>query len=105
MERRGSLVQKFMAVLLAVCINFSVVAGGVGAADFSQAGGSPAVTPDQLDKLLAPVALYPDALLMQVLAASINSQEVLDGGNWLLQNNTLQGDQLDSASKSAGFGA
>lgn len=37
MERRGSLVQKFMAVLLAVCINFSVAAGGIGAAEFSQA--------------------------------------------------------------------
>src|SRR5260370_32243999 len=41
---------------------------------------------------------------MQVLAASVRSQVVLDGGNWLLQNKSLQGDQLDSASKSAGFG-
>ncbi len=37
---------------------------------------------------------------MQVLAASVNSQEVLDGGNWLLQNKSLEGDQLDSAAKS-----
>jgi hypothetical protein len=64
-----------------------------------------AMAPDQLDKLLAPVALYPDALLMQVLAASVNSQEVLDGGNWLLQNKSLEGDKLDSAAKAAGFGA
>jgi hypothetical protein len=101
MERRGSLVQQFMAVLLAICMNISLAAGAAG---FSQAGNSPAMTPDQLDKLLAPVALYPDALLMQVLAASINSQEVLDGGNWLLQNKSLEGDQLDSAAKAAGFG-
>ena len=101
MERRGSLVQQFMAVLLAVCMNISLA---TGTASFSQGGNASATTPDQLDKLLAPVALYPDALLMQVLAASINSQEVLDGGNWLLQNKSLEGDQLDSAAKAAGFG-
>jgi hypothetical protein len=102
MERRGSLVQQCMAVLLAICMNISLATGAAG---FSQAGNSSATTPDQLDKLLAPVALYPDALLMQVLAASVNSQEVLDGGNWLLQNKSLEGDQLDSAAKAAGFGA
>jgi hypothetical protein len=82
-------------------MNLSLANGATGV---SQVGNPSAPTPDQLDKLLAPIALYPDALLMQVLAASVNSQEVLDGGNWLLQNKTLQGDQLDSASKSAGFG-
>src|SRR5271169_868868 len=101
MERRGLLAQRCMAVLLAVCMNLSLASGAAG---FSHPGNASATTPDQLDKLLAPVALYPDALLMQVLAASVDSQEVLDGGNWLLQNKTLQGDQLDTAAKSAGFG-
>ena len=101
MEGRGSLVQQFIVVILAVCMNLSLANGAAG---FPQSGNSSAMTPEKLDKLLAPIALYPDALLMQVLAASVNSQEVLDGGNWLLQNKTLQGDQLDSASKSAGFG-
>jgi hypothetical protein len=70
---------------------------------------APAVTqaswaPDALEELLAPIALYPDALLAQVLAASINAQEVLDAGNWLLQNQTLTGDALDAAAEKAGFG-
>src|SRR5688572_5061616 len=43
-------------------------------------------TPDALEELLAPIALYPDQLLAQILAASINSQEVLDAGNWLIEN-------------------
>jgi hypothetical protein len=60
--------------------------------------------PDALEELLAPIALYPDALLSQILAASVNSQEVLDGGNWLLQNENLQGDELDNAAEKAGFG-
>ena len=61
-------------------------------------------TPDALEELLAPIALYPDQLLGQILAASINSQEVLDGGNWLLQNQTLKGNDLTAAAQKAGFG-
>jgi hypothetical protein len=76
----------------------------IGMAGIPQAANGPASPSEQLDKLLAPVALYPDALLMQVLAISVNSQEVLDAGNWLLLNKSLQGDALDTASKSAGFG-
>lgn len=47
-----------------------------------QAAGQ-AFTPQQLDEILAPIALYPDALLGQVLAASKNPQEVIDAGNWM----------------------
>jgi hypothetical protein len=61
-------------------------------------------SPDTLEKLVAPIALYPDQLVGQILAASVNSQEVLDAGNWLLQNQSLKGDQLDAAAGKAGFG-
>jgi len=61
-------------------------------------------SPDALEELLAPIALYPDQLLAQVLAASINAQEVLDGGNWLLQNQNLKGNDLDAAAQKVGFG-
>src|SRR5271156_4381332 len=101
MERRSSLVQQFIVVILAVCMNISLASGAAG---FPQSADASAMSPDQLDKLLAPVALYPDALLMQVLAASVDSQEVLDGGNWLLQNKSLQGYQIDSAAQAAVFG-
>jgi hypothetical protein len=60
-------------------------------------------TPDALDEVLAPIALYPDAILAQVLAASTNAQEVLDAGNWLLQNQTLKEDALTKAAADAGF--
>ncbi len=72
-------------------------------------GATAAVTqaswsPGALEELLAPIALYPDAILGQILAASVNSQEVLDGGNWLLEHQDLQGDALDAATKQADFG-
>jgi len=59
--------------------------------------------PMSVDDLVAPIALYPDQLLAQILTASTNAQEVLDGGNWLLQNQNLKGDALTDAAKQAGF--
>jgi hypothetical protein len=70
---------------------------------------APAITqtswaPAALEELLAPIALYPDLLVGWILAASVNSQEVLDAGNWLLQNESLQGEVLEAAAQKAGFG-
>ena len=60
-------------------------------------------SPEALEELLAPVALYPDPVLSQLLIASTNPQEVLDAGNWLLQNTGLKGGALDDAAAAAGF--
>jgi hypothetical protein len=60
-------------------------------------------TPEALEALLAPVALYPDPILSQVLIAATNPQEVLDAGNWLLQNQGLKGKALDEAAAKVGF--
>ena len=55
-----------------------------------------------IDDLLAPIALYPDLLLTQILTAATNPQQVLDGSNWLIENQNLQGDALDAAAKKGG---
>jgi predicted small lipoprotein YifL len=60
-------------------------------------------TAEAMEELLAPVALYPDPILMQVLAAAGNPQEVLDAGNWLLQNQGLKGNDLEQAASKIGF--
>jgi hypothetical protein len=60
-------------------------------------------SPEAMEELLAPVALYPDAVLYQVLIASTNPQEVLDAGNWLIANPDLAGKALDEAAETAGF--
>jgi len=85
------------------------------APEATAAGGSPAETPaplqasgatwtpEELEALAAPVALYPDPVLAQVLIASTNPQEVMDAGNWLLQNQGLEGSALDDAAMAAGF--
>jgi len=60
-------------------------------------------TPEALEDLLAPIALYPDPVLSQMLIAATNPQEVLDAGNWLLQNGALKGSALDDAAAAIGF--
>jgi hypothetical protein len=60
-------------------------------------------TPQQLEQLLAPIALYPDSLLAQITTASTNPQEILDVDNWLQQNLGLTGTALTDAAQSQGF--
>jgi hypothetical protein len=62
-----------------------------------------AMTPAALEELLAPIALYPDALLGVLLSSATHPQEVMDGGNWLLQQKAT-GEALDSEAEKAGFG-
>jgi hypothetical protein len=60
----------------------------------------PAVAPltsSQLDALVAPIALYPDALVAQVLAAASYADEVAFADLWLAQNQNLQGTALTQA--------
>ena len=59
--------------------------------------------PEAMEALLAPIALYPDPVLSQVLLASTNPQEVLDAGNWLVGNPDAEGKALDQAAEKAGF--
>src|SRR5579863_2212600 len=56
-------------------------------------------SPQQLDQLLAPVALYPDQLLGQILMASTYPLEVVEAARWLQDphNAALKGDQLTQA--------
>ena len=52
---------------------------------------------DQLDSLLAPIALYPDQLLSQVLMASTYPLEVVEAARFVQQNPGLKGEALDQA--------
>ena len=61
--------------------------------------GGPLLSPEQLDNLVAPVALYPDPLLGQVLAASTYPMEIVEAQQWLQRNSGLQGTQLMDAAK------
>lgn len=56
-------------------------------------------TPEQLDQLLAPIALYPDVLLGQILMAATYPLEVVQAARWVREpdNAALKGDALTAA--------
>jgi Protein of unknown function (DUF3300) len=81
---------KLWSVLLAALL---VLPGGVLAQSPGEAP-SKAFSKEQLDQLLAPVALYPDSLLTQILMASTYPLEVVKANNWVKQNKGLKGDAL-----------
>lgn len=47
----------------------------------------------ELDQMLAPIALYPDSLLSQILMASTYPLEIVEAARWAKAHPTLQGDQ------------
>src|SRR5262245_22384620 len=54
---------------------------------------------EELDQMLAPVALYPDALLSQLLMAASYPLEVVEAARWSKANPTLKGDAAVAAVK------
>jgi hypothetical protein len=55
------------------------------------------ISPDQLDSLVAPIALYPDPLLSQVLVASTYPLEIMQLQQWLGRNQNLKDQALKDA--------
>jgi hypothetical protein len=58
-----------------------------------------------LEQLLAPVALYPDALLAQVLTSATSPGQVKDMNDWLQQNKQMHGTELQDAAQQRGYDA
>src|SRR5208283_3272368 len=54
-------------------------------------------TPDQLQQLVAPVALYPDSLVAQILGASTFPEQVVEADRWVQAHPNLKGDDLAQA--------
>ena len=57
------------------------------------------VSPQQLDSLVAPIALYPDPLLSQVLVAATYPLQIVQAAQWLQQNPGLTGPALEDAAR------
>jgi hypothetical protein len=57
----------------------------------------PSYSPDQLDKLVSRIALYPDPLLAQTLAGATFSDQIPDAAKWADEHHYLNGDELAKA--------
>jgi Protein of unknown function (DUF3300) len=57
----------------------------------------PQQSAEELDQLVAPIALYPDALVAQILAGASHPTEIVEADRWLQQHANLKGDALAKA--------
>ena len=80
-------------LMLAVLVVLAVVP----VLSLAQDTPAPSFTPEQLDKLVARIALYPDSLLAQVLAAATYSNQIPDAARWADQHHYLTGQALADA--------
>jgi hypothetical protein len=62
-----------------------------------EGGEKPAFPPEQIEQLVAPIALYPDDLVSQVLMASTYPLDVVQAGRWVKANPSLKGDAAAKA--------
>src|ERR1700741_1728814 len=61
------------------------------------AAKTPAFAPEELEQLVAPIALYPDPLLAQVLMASTYPLEIVEAARWSQDHPDVKGDAVADA--------
>jgi hypothetical protein len=88
----------FRRLLAVVCMVTLMAGETVSLAQDAPAAAEPAtIPPEQLDALVAPIALYPDPLLAQTLAASTYPLEIIQLEQWLAKNASLKDEALADA--------
>lgn len=80
---------------LALLLTFTLVMPVGGFAQGQEP--APVFRQEELDQMLAPIALYPDELLVQVLMAATYPLEVVEAARWTKANPNIKGDQLATA--------
>ena len=88
----GRLARPLFTMLLA----FAAATGGVAQTQ----GEPPPFKPEEIEALVAPIALYPDSLLSQVLMASTYPLEIVQAARWVKANPNVKGDAAVKAVES-----
>ncbi len=89
--------QVLVVLLSCLLVQFTAQAGSYGpTAQSNEQSPAPPVkqTPQELQQLVAPIALYPDALVAQVLAASTYPTEIVEADRWMQTHSHLKGEEL-----------
>ena len=96
--------RKFSVVLLSFALLFALWPLDARAAQDqpapAQGADGPAYvtqSPEQLQQLVAPIALYPDSLVAQILAASTFPEQVVEADRWAQSHQDLKGEELGKA--------
>src|ERR1700680_4910849 len=85
--------QVFTVLLCCLLVQFTAQASGA-----SQSTNSPTAAPElsaqELQQLVAPIALYPDALVAQILAAATYPTQIVEADRWMQRHSNLKGEEL-----------
>src|SRR2546429_7848999 len=98
MRMKMNLSKRFLVALLScLLVQFAAQAGSYTSA--SQSGQQPQAplvqqSPQELQQLVAPIALYPDALVAQILAASTYPTEIVEADRWMQSHSNFKGEEL-----------
>ncbi|HEY2461631.1 MAG TPA: DUF3300 domain-containing protein [Candidatus Acidoferrum sp.] len=98
MQRAAKLTGIFLTIMLALgCLAGASFAQEQPPPDQQQQAPPPNFTPDQLDQMVSRIALYPDPLLAQVLAAATFPDQIPEAAQWADQHHYLTGNALAQA--------
>src|SRR5258708_4935870 len=89
--------QVLIVLLSCLLVQFTAQAGSYGPmGQSSEQTPTPPVkqSPQQLQQLVAPIALYPDALVAQILAASTYPTQIVEAERWMQSHSDLKGGEL-----------
>jgi len=98
MKMKMNLSKRILNVLVCcLLVQFTAEAGSYTSASQSgQQSQSPAAQQplQELQQLVAPIALYPDALVAQILAASTYPTQIVEAERWMQSHSNLKGEEL-----------
>ena len=94
---RPRLGKQVLASLLSLGLIFATWPQNLLAYQTAQAPAQPAQAPPYAQQLVAPIALYPDSLVAQILAASTFPEQVVEADRWVQAHPDLKGDALGQA--------
>jgi Protein of unknown function (DUF3300) len=93
-----NLLKQILVVLLCFSlVQFTAQAesyGPIGQSDEQSPAPQVKQSPKELQQLVAPIALYPDALVAQILAASTYPTQIVEAERWMQSHSDLKGEEL-----------
>jgi Protein of unknown function (DUF3300) len=89
--------QVFVVVLCFLVVGFTAqpqAYASIGQSNDQPPASTGKQSPEQLQQLVAPIALYPDALVAQILAASTYPTQIVEADRWIQSHSNLTGEEL-----------
>ncbi len=84
-------------VVFSLLLSTLVMARNASAGQAPAQSSDSAVSKEELTQILAPIALYPDSLLVQMFMAATYPLEIVEAARFVKENSSLKEDALDKA--------